>query len=90
MPLNPKTVKRRSEPSGQACIDSRYRFPLPPAMGWKVGSRVYFSRMGSDKGVMVSIRPGPLLNGRLISSRIQWVGFTPSAKVRKRPRRSRQ
>ena len=89
MPLNPQTVKRRSEPSGRACIDSRYRFPLPSEMGWKVGSRVYFSRMGPEKGVMVSIRPGPLLNGRLISSRIQRVGFTPSAKVRKKHRRSR-
>lgn len=89
MPLNPQTVKRRSEPSGRGCIDSRYRFPLPPEMGWKVGSRVYFSRIGPGKGFMVSIKPGPLLNGRLISSRIQRVGFTPSAKVRKRPLRSR-
>lgn len=89
MTLNPQTVKRRSEPSGRACIDSHYRFPLPPEMGWKVGSRVYFSRMGPEKGVMVSIKPGPLLHGRLISSRIQRVGFTPSAKVRKKPRRSR-
>lgn len=89
MPLNPKTVKRRSEPSGQTCIDSRYRFPLPPEMGWKVGSRVYFSLKGPGKGLRVSIKPGPVLNGRLISSRIQRVGFTPSAKVRKKPRRGR-
>jgi hypothetical protein len=89
MPLNPQTVKRRSEPSGRACIDSRYRFPLPPEMGWKVGSRVYFSLKGPGKGLMVSAKPGPLLNGRLISSRIQRVSFTPSAKVRKKPRRSR-
>ncbi len=89
MPLNPETVKRRSEPSGQACIDSRYRFPLLPETGWKVGSRVYFSRMGPGKGVMVSAKPGPLLNGPLISSRIQRVGFTPSATVRRKPRRSR-
>ena len=89
MPLNPQTVKGRSEPSGRACIDSRYRFPLPSEMGWKVGSRVYFSLKGPGKGIMVSAKPGPLLNGRLISSRIQRVGFTPSAKVRKKPRRSR-
>lgn len=87
MPLNPNTVKRRSKPSELSCIDSRYRFPLPPEMGWKVGSRVYFSRMGPGKGFIVSIKPGPLLNGRLISSRIQRVSFTPSVKVRKRPRR---
>lgn len=87
MSLNPNTVKGRSAPSERACIDSRYRFPLPPEMGWKVGSRVYFSRMGPGKGFMVSIKPGPLLNGRLVSRRIQRVGFTPSVKVRNRPRR---
>lgn len=89
MSLNPKTVKRRSEPSGRTCIDSRYRFPLPPEMGWKVGDRVYFSRTDAGKAFKVSLKPGPLLNGRLISSRIQRVGFTPSAKVHKKPRRSR-
>lgn len=87
MPLNPKSFQRRSEPSGRACIDRRYRFPLPPEMGWKVGSRVYFSRVGHGEGFMVSLKPGPLLNGRLISSRIQRVSFTPSVNVRKRPRR---
>ena len=88
MPLNPKSVERRSHNSGQVCIDSRYRFPLPD-MGWKVGARVYFSRMEAGKGFMVSIKPGPLLNGRLLSSRIRRIGFTRSAKVRKHPRRSR-
>ncbi len=87
MPLNPKTVKRRSKPSGRACIDSRYRFPLPD-MGWKVGTRVYFSRMEPGKRFMVSIKPGPLLNGRLVSSRIQRIGFVLSTRVRKKPRRS--
>lgn len=87
MPLNPKIVKRRSHKSGRACIDSRYRFPLPE-IGWKVGARVYFSRMEAGKGFMVSIKPGPLLNGRLLSSRIQRIGFTQSAKVHKHPRRS--
>ena len=87
MPLNPKTVKRRSEPSGRACIDSHYRVPLPE-MGWKVGTRVYFSRMEPGKGFMVSIKPGPLLNGRLVSSRIQRIGFALSARRRKKPRRS--
>ena len=89
MPLNPKTVKRRSESSGRTYIDSRYRFPLPTEMGWKVGDRVYFSRVGPGKGFMVGIKPGPLLNGRLISSRIQRIGFALSAKVRNRPRRGR-
>lgn len=89
MPLNLESVKQRFAPSGRAYIDIRYRFPLPAEMGWKVGSRVYLSRMGPEKGVMVSLKPGPLLNGRLISSRIQRVGFSPSAKVRKKPRRSR-
>lgn len=88
MPLNPKSVKRRSEPSGQACIDSRYRFPLPE-MGWKVGTRVYFSQLSPGKGFMVRIKPGPLLKGRLISSRIQRIGFVLCAKVRKKPGRSR-
>jgi len=87
MPLNPKIVELRSHKSGRACIDSRYRFPLPE-MGWKVGARVYFSRMEAGKGFMVGIKPGPLLNGRLLSSRIQRIGFTQSAKVHKNPRRS--
>lgn len=87
MPLNPKAVKRRTEFSGQACIDSRYRFPLPE-MGWKVGTRVYFSRLSPGKGLMVRIKPGPLLKGRLISSRIQRIGFVLSTRVRKKPRRS--
>ena len=87
MPLNPKAVKRRSAPSGRASIDSRYRIPLPD-MGWAVGARVYFSRMEPGKGFMVSIKPGPLLNGRLISSRIQRIGFALAARVRRNPRRS--
>lgn len=87
MPLNPKSVKRRSQFSGQACIDSRYRFPLPE-MGWKVGTRVYFSRLSPGKGFTVRIKPGPLLQGRLISSRIQRIDFVLSAKVRKKPRRN--
>lgn len=87
MPLNPKSVKRRSQPSGWACINSRYRVPLPD-MGWKVGTRVYFSLMGPGKGLMVRIKPGPLLNGRLISSRIQRIGLALSARVHKKPRRS--
>lgn len=87
MPLNRKSVERQSAPSGRACIDSRYRFPLPD-MGWKVGARVYFSLMKPGKGFMVRIKPGPLLNGRLISSRIQRIGFALSARVRRKPRRS--
>lgn len=55
----------------------------------KVGSRVYFSRRGPGQGFLVSSKPGPLLNGRLISSRIKRIGFTPCAKVRKKPCRSR-
>lgn len=88
MPLNRKSVERRSAPSGRACIDRSYRIPLPE-MGWKVGARVYFSLMGPGNGVVVRIKPGPLLNGRLISGRIQRIGFALSARVRRKPRRSR-
>lgn len=87
MPLNRKSVERRSAPSGRACIDRRFRIPLPD-MGWKVGTRVYFSFMKPDKGFMVRIKPGPLLNGRLISGRIQRISFALSARVRRKPRRS--
>lgn len=87
MPVNTRSVARRSAPSGRASIDRRYRVPLPE-LGWKVGTRVYFSPVEPGKGFMIRKIPGGLLNGRLISRRIQRIGFALSTRVRKKPRRS--
>jgi len=70
MPLNLKAVKRRSEPSGTTVIDRHYRFALPRELGWKIGTRVYFTlakrvtAQGKPRGVVVSKTPGPVWKGR--------------------------
>ncbi len=90
MPLNPKVVKRRSEPTGTTFIDRHYRFALPEALGWKTGTRVYFSLTKSvgdgskPKGIVVSKMPGPVWNGRLFSGRVRGKGFAPLARDHKR------
>lgn len=87
MPLNPQSVKERSQPWGSVCIDRHHRFPMPAEMGWKVGARVYFSLTEPDRGLRVSIKPGPLLKGRLFSGRIRRSGFAPLSQVRKKAAR---
>lgn len=83
MPLNQKTVKRRSEPTGTTPIDRHHRFALPTEMGWKTGARVYFSLTKNDsggskpKGIVVSETPGPVWKGRLFSGRVRRKGFAP-------------
>lgn len=94
MPLNPNTVKKRSEPKRSASIDSRYRVALPAEIGWRVGSRVYFSlaKNASDwdesPGVVITIKPRMLWQGRLASGRIRRNGFAPLVRLRskRRPR----
>lgn len=92
MPLNPYTVKKRSLPERRASLDSRYRVPLPRDMGWKVGSRVYFSlattasAWGEPPGVVITIKPWMSWQGRLASGRIRQNGFAPLIKMRRRPR----
>jgi len=88
MPLNPQTVKKRSQSRGSVCIDRHYRVPLPLEMGWKVGARVYFSLNEPDRGLRVSIKPGPLLKGRLFSSRIRRSGLAPLNQARRKAARS--
>lgn len=87
MPLNPQTVMKRSQSWGSVCIDRRHRFPLPSEMEWKVGARVYFSLTERDRGLRVSIKPGPLLKGRLFSSRIRRSGSAPLNHVRRKAAR---
>lgn len=94
MPLNPQSVRKRSEPERRVHIDSRNRIPVPPWTGWKVGARVYFSlvRRRSDeheaREFVITTQPGRLMKGRFVSGRIQRAGFAPLVRVRKRPRRS--
>lgn len=94
MPLNPQSVKKRFEPERKAHIDSRNRIPLPPGMGWKVGTRVYLSlaRSSGDGDespeFVITTEPQRLLKGRVVSARIQRAGFAPLVRARKKPRRS--
>lgn len=94
MPLNPQSIRKRSELERRVHMDSRHRILLPPGMGWKMGDRVYLTlfRSNSDEDepteFVVTTRPKALLNGRLVSGRIQRAGFARIARVRNKPRRS--
>lgn len=94
MPLNHQSVRKRSEPERRVQIDSRNRIPLPPRMGWKVGARVYLSLAMSRRDgeeppeFLITTEPARLLQGRLVSGRIQRAGFAPLIRARKRPRRT--
>jgi len=46
--------------------------------------RVYFSLTGPGKGILISTKPGPLLNGRLVSSRVRRSVSAPVVKTRRR------
>lgn len=93
MPLNPRSVKKRSEPARRVHIDSRNRIPLPSGVGWTVGTRVYFSQARSKRDgdeppeFVISTEPGALLKGRWMSGRIQRAGFAPLVRARRKPRR---
>ena len=86
MPLKPKTVIRRSEPTGLVCIDRRHRLSMPA--GSEAGTRVYFShtRFTGDLCELslftISGKPRRLNGGRLISARIRRGGFVPRSKWR--------
>jgi hypothetical protein len=94
MPLNPTTIKKRSAPVRTVRIDSRHRIPLPPEIDWKAGTRVYFfvasgarrfgRATGNACGLVISIKPGPVWQGRLVSARIGRAIFVPLTKVRQR------
>lgn len=90
MPLNPRTFKARSTPVRAGRIDRHYRCPLPPEIDWSVGVRVYFSltKEGSGDGppgIVVRRKPGPVREGRLLSTRVRRIGFTPRARLRWKP-----
>jgi len=88
MPLNPRTLKARSEPVRSALMGRRLRIPLPREIDWRIGARVYFSpkhdAYGSF-GVAFTKRPGRVYKGRLLSARIQRDRFRPRAIVRRKP-----
>lgn len=92
MPLNPRTLKARSEPVRLAFIDRRLRIPLPPELDWPIGMRVYFSlKQNADGSFEIVCTKRPLRvykRGRLLSSRIQRVRFKPRAIVRNKPARN--
>jgi len=83
MPLNQRTLKARSEPTRTVHIDHRSRVPLPPAIDWTVGMRVYFSLKKTGlPGIVLSQRPAGLYQGRLLSARIQRNHLAPRARCR--------
>ena len=94
MPLNPKTVRARAEPTRSARIDKHYRCPLPREIPWTVGMRVFFSPIkadarGGSPGVVISKKPKGVRKGRLLSARVHRFGRSPLAKMRHKPLRCR-
>lgn len=87
MPLKPKTVIRRSEPTGLVCIDRRHRLSMPPVS--KAGTRVYFSQTRGTGDLYelcltkVTDKPKRLIQGRLVSARIRRSAFALRTKGRK-------